>query len=113
MLIEVGHTYLHFGKSYGFSSNRPSEAAKTDFGLRIQRAFQNQIESAAYIVPVLVAAQLSGLESPTAEAAAAILIVGRALFGPLYFAGIPFIRIPAWGMGWISTAVIALAILQN
>ena len=113
LLIEVGFTYAHFGKSYGFSSNRPADATKSALGLRINRAFQNQIESAAYIVPVLVAAHLSGLQSTPAEIAAAVLVIGRAAFGPLYFTGIPFIRIPAWGMGWISTAVIAVAILQN
>ena len=37
LLIEVGFTDAHFGKSYGFPSNRPADANKSALGLRKNR----------------------------------------------------------------------------
>ncbi|MBL4726105.1 MAG: MAPEG family protein, partial [Rhizobiaceae bacterium] len=62
--------------------------------MRIQRAYQNQVESAAYVVPVLAAGALVGLEGSGAETAALLIILGRIAFALLYYTGIPFIRVP-------------------
>ncbi|MEM7711385.1 MAG: hypothetical protein AAF264_11690, partial [Pseudomonadota bacterium] len=57
--IEIMYAYATQGFGYGFSSNRPV-VERTPLGLRIERAYRNQVESAAYIVPVLAAGIAAG-----------------------------------------------------
>ncbi len=113
LMIEVFYTYHTFGTGYGWSSNRKTEKELPDLGKRIKNTLQNQVESATYIVPVLTVAIATGLEHSGAEIAALLIVIGRAAFGPLYYTGVPFIRIPAWGLGWISTAYIAVILLSQ
>ena len=113
LMVEVSYTYLYFGTAFGWSSNRPVNAERSPLGIRIQRTFQNHVETAAYAVPVLGVAAISGLEHGGAQIAALIFIIGRVLFAPLYYTGIPFIRLPAWGAGWISIAYIGAVLLMS
>ncbi len=77
LMIEVMTTYATQGFGYGFSSNRSTNTERPPMALRIQRAYQNQVESAVYGVPVLAAAAITGLESGSAETAALLFIIGR------------------------------------
>ena len=108
--VEIMFTYATQGFAYGFSANRGS-VDRSPFALRIQRAYQNHSESAAYGVPVLAAAAVSGLQSPGVEIAALIFVVGRAAFAVLYYTGITFIRVPAFLMGTLSILYIAYDLL--
>ncbi len=111
LLIEVAYTYRTFGFGFGWSSNRPPRE-RSPLGNRIRNALQNQVESATYIVPALGAAAAVGLEHQGAEIAALIIVIGRVLFAPLYYSGVPFIGLPAWGAGWLGSAYIALILFQ-
>lgn len=107
---EIMFTYATQGFGYGFSANRKS-IERSPLALRIQRAYQNQVESAAYGVPVLAAAAIAGLEGTGVETAALVFIIGRAAFAVLYYTGITFIRVPAFVAGTMSTLYIAYAVL--
>ncbi len=107
--IEIMFTYATQGFGYGFSANR-GEVEHSALALRIKHAYQNQIESAAYGVPVLTAAAMTGLESSSAQMAALIFVLGRAAFAVLYYTGITFIRVPAFVMGSFSSLYIAYAL---
>jgi uncharacterized MAPEG superfamily protein len=113
LFIEITTTYATQGFSYGFSSNRRTITERPPIALRIQRAYQNQIESAAYGVPVLAAAAVTGLESGNAETAALLFIVGRAAFAVLYYSGVSFIRVPAFALGTLSSLYIAYVLLSS
>ena len=108
--LEIMFTYATQGFGYGFSSNRPA-VEKSPLGLRIQRAYQNQVESAAYIVPLLVAGHLTGLAGPTAELVTLIIIAGRAAFMLLYYTGIPFLRVIGFVGGSMGSMVLAYLLL--
>lgn len=109
---EILYTYATQGFGYGFSSNRvPIE--RSPLGLRIQRTYQNHVESAAYGVPVLVAAELAGLEGPDIEMAALVFVVGRAAFALLYYSGITFARVPAFLASTLSTLYIAYSLFVS
>lgn len=110
--LEIMFTYATLGFGYGFSSNRP-KVEKSPLGLRIQRAYQNQAESAAYIVPILAAAAFSGLQGHGAELAALLTVLGRGAFALLYYSGIPFIRVPAFVLGTFPTLYIAYLLLTQ
>lgn len=107
--IEIFFTYATQGFLYGFSANRgPIE--RSPLALRIQRTYQNQVEAAAYSVPVLAAAAVLGLQGADVETAALLFIVGRVAFSFLYFTGVSFIRVPAFLLGTLSTLYIAYAV---
>lgn len=110
--LEICYTYATQGIGYGFSANR-AVVERSPLATRIQRAYQNQIESAAYGVPVLAAAAVLGLEGNGAEVAALVFVLGRAAFALLYYSGIPFIRVPAFLMGTLSTFYIVYAIMVS
>ena len=113
LFVEIMFTYASQGFGYGFSSNRDPSTEFSALGLRIKRAYQNQIESAAYAVPVLVVAAVLGLESSSAEIAALLLVLGRAIFAVLYYSGIPAARLVGFGMGTLSTLFIAYMLVES
>ena len=78
----------------------------------IKSAYQNQVESAAYAVPVLAVAALVDLQSAGAQLAAMLLVVGRAAFAVLYYSGIPFVRVPAFALGSLSILFIAYKLMM-
>ncbi len=102
LTIEIAYAYISQGFGYGFSSNRPI-VERDALGLRIQRAYQNQVESAAYIVPVLAGAAFLGVTGEGPALAAAIIVFGRAAFVLLYYTGIPFIRILGFTCGSLGS----------
>ena len=110
--VEIVYTYATQGFGFGFSSNRPA-VEKSALGLRIQRAYQNQAESASYIVPILAAAALLGVEGNAAEVTASVIVGGRAAFILLYYTGIPFIRILGFMGGSFGSLFMAYLIFQS
>jgi len=110
--FDIMFTYATKGFGYGFSSKREG-GARTGFGLRLQRSLQNQAESAAYIIPALGAGALLGLEGQGVGIAALFIVIGRALFAPAYWTGIPFLRVPFFAMASFGAFYIyAVALLQ-
>lgn len=110
--FEIIYTYAKRGFEYGFSSNRPA-VEHSEFELRIKRTLQNHVESAAYIVPVLLAAELSQIDTPGVELAALLIVAGRAAYSILYYTGIPFIRIPAFSLASLSTVYLAVVTIVH
>jgi uncharacterized MAPEG superfamily protein len=110
--LEIMTTYATQGFGFGFSSNRKI-VERPPLALRIARAYQNQIESAAYSVPILTAAAVTGLQFSGAETAALLFVVGRATFAVLYYTGISFIRVPAFLVGTLSIFYIAFGLIVS
>ena len=103
LMVEVNFMYATQGFTYGWSANRNKEAATfSALSKRISNAYNNQVESAAYSVPVLATAAFTGLESSGAQTAAMIYVLGRALYVVLYYTGIPYARLVGFGMGSLS-----------
>lgn len=64
-------------------------------------------------MPVLAGAAVLGLEGGGVGVAALLIVVGRALFTLLYLSGIPFIRVPAFGLATVSSLYLAIVVLIN
>ena len=112
LVVEVNFTYATQGTKFGWSNNRP-DVEYSALAMRIKNAYGNQVESISYTAPVLAAAALSGLDHSGAEIAALVMVVGRAIYGPLYYAGIPYARLVGFGMGTVSTLYIIAILLSN
>lgn len=113
LMIEIMFTYATQGFAYGFSSNRNPQTTFSELAMRIKNAYKNQVESAAYVVPVLVVAAISGLENDNAEMAALLIVLGRVIFAALYYLGTPFARLIGFGMTTFSTFFIAYTLLAS
>ena len=113
LLVEINYMYATQGFSYGWAANRSKTAAFSPLAQRISNAYKNQVESAAYSVPVFAAAAILGLENSGAETAALIYVIGRAIYGPLYYTGIPYARLVGFGMGSLSMIYIMYAIATS
>jgi uncharacterized MAPEG superfamily protein len=76
------------------------DEAKPAAGLagRLERALRNFIETFPLFVAAIALVHLSGRYRPggLADAGAALYLVGRALYLPLYAAGTPRLRTVAW-----------------
>ncbi|MFQ5439735.1 MAG: hypothetical protein ACE5DK_13005, partial [Paracoccaceae bacterium] len=70
LFVEVNFTYATQGFAYGWSDNRDPNVTFSPLAMRIKNSYNNQVESAAYSVPVLGAAALTGLEHSGAQIAA-------------------------------------------
>ncbi|MGR3342894.1 MAG: MAPEG family protein [Paracoccaceae bacterium] len=102
LFVEINFTYGTQGFSYGWSSNRSADATFSPLALRIRNAYNNQVQSAAYSVPVFATAAFVGLEHSGAETAALIFVIGRAIYGPLYYLSVANLRLVGFGMASLS-----------
>jgi len=109
---EIMYTYATKGIPYGFSANRATPEL-TPFGARLKRTYQNQVESASYILPALIGASLAGLSGQGVELAALLIVIGRASFAALYLTGISFVRVPAFVLGTFSSAYLIYVALTS
>ncbi len=110
LFVEINFTYATQGFAFGWSNNRDPNATFSPLAQRIKSAYSNQVESAAYSVPVMAAAAFSGLESSGAQTAALIYVIGRAIYAPLYYTGIPYVRLIGFLMGSVSMIYILFAL---
>ncbi|MBM2576075.1 MAPEG family protein [Jannaschia sp. Os4] len=110
LTVEIVYAYATQGFGYGFSSNRPA-IERTPLGLRLERAWRNQVESAAYVLAVLAAAAVTGLSGPGPALALALVVAGRALFVLLYYTGLPFARIIGFSTASLGSLYLAVTML--
>lgn len=110
--FEIMYIYATRGFGFGFSANR-AEIERSDFANRIQKVYRNQVESTAYIVPILIAGALAGLDGSGVELAAALIVIGRAAFAILYYTGISFVRVPAFALGSFPSLYLAYLLLTT
>ena len=89
LVIEVNYTYASQGTAHGWSVNRPSVEI-SPLGQRIKNAYSNQVESISYTLPALAGGAIMDIYHAGAHTAALIIVLGRAIFGPLYYSGVPY-----------------------
>lgn len=108
--MDIMYTYYRKGFAFGFSSNR-APYDPDPFGLRIKRTLQNQVESSAYTIPVLVGAALLGADLPGLQAAAAVIVIGRIGYAAMYYTGLPFLRVPFFVMGTLGSLYLGMYVV--
>lgn len=109
----IFHTYATQGFGYGFSSNRAQKTEISAFGKRIANTYNNQVETSAFLVPILVVAALLNIQTDGAQFAAMLILIGRAAFAVLYYTGLPFARVPAFGIANVSALYIVYEIISS
>lgn len=106
LFVEINFTYATQGFAYGWSSNRSQDVTFSPLAKRISNAYNNQVESAAYSVPIFAMAALTGVESAGAETAALIYVLGRVIYAVLYYVGTAGLRLIGFLLGSLSMVYI-------
>ena len=56
----------------------------------LKHAYSNQVESISYTLPALAGGAIMDIDHAGARTAALIIVLGRAIFGPLYYSGVTY-----------------------
>lgn len=80
---------------------------------RLERAAKNMQENMVAFVALALALMVSGLGgNEQAVTGAAIFVVARAFYMPLYAFAVPWIRSLAWTIGWLGMIWMALPLFS-
>ncbi|GJL73858.1 MAG: membrane protein [Nitrosomonas sp.] len=92
------------------AGNQHDLAPWTGANDRLNRAVRNAIEALSIFAPVIVAVEFEGANNAMSALGAQIFFFARLVHGPIYVAGIPYLRTVAWAAGVIGTLMVALAL---
>jgi uncharacterized MAPEG superfamily protein len=77
---------------------------------RLNRALTNFGETFPLFAGAVIAALLAGKLGPLTLWGSALYVASRALFVPLYAAGVPWLRTLVWAVGFVGVALVTSAI---
>ena len=77
---------------------------------RLDRAFRNFLETFPIFVAAVIGAYLAGKLGTLTLWGSALYVAARALYVPLYAAGVPMIRSLVWGVGLAGLVMVLAAI---
>lgn len=80
---------------------------------RTTRAVQNQIESLALFTPIVLIAHMLDANTATSAFGATIYAMSRAIYMPVYWLGVPFVRTLLFTGGLVGTVMVALPIFSS
>ena len=89
-------------------TDRATPLSREGFAGRAARTLQNNLESAAMVVPALATLVALGASNPVVEAAAAIYVAARVVFTASYWAGVNALRSASWGIGMAMIAMLTV-----
>ena len=92
------------------TGNQHDIAPWTDANDRLNRTVRNAIEALCIFAPVVVAVEFAGANNAMSALGAQIFFFARLVHGPIYVAGIPYLRTVAWAAGVIGIIMVALAL---
>lgn len=85
---------------------RDEDLRPTGVAARLDRAQRNFLETFPVFVAAVLMVHLLGREDWLSEVGAVIYVAGRALFLPLYAAGVPWIRTFSWNLATFGLAMV-------
>lgn len=100
-------TPLNQGFGWGLGSRDEPRDVSALQG-RAARTVSNQLEAMTVFVPLVVAAHLAGISTPLTVWGAGLFVAARAIYWPIYWAGIPVVRTIAWAAGGAGLIMIAI-----
>lgn len=80
---------------------------------RLYRAHANFLETFAYFAACVLLVRLLDASGTLSQLGCALYVGGRALFLPLYAAGIPWLRILSWNVATLGLVLVGLQCLVH
>ena len=78
---------------------------------RSDRAAKNMSENLPFFAALVLAAYAAGRQGPLVDQCAAVFLIARVVYWPVYLAGIPYLRTGVWAVSVLALAGIAYAAL--
>lgn len=91
--------------------NRDDVPEPSPFAARADRAAKNMLENLLLFVAVLGAAHWRHVDDAALAMPCLVFVGARAVYAPLYWAGVKYLRTAAWGVGLVGMVLIAKAAL--
>jgi uncharacterized MAPEG superfamily protein len=89
-----------------------SVPAYTGAAGRLDRAFRNYMETFPLFAAALIAAYLMAKLGPLTVWGAGLYVAGRALYVPLYVAGVPVLRSLVWTLASVGLVMVVTALFR-
>ena len=93
--------------------NRDHMRPYTVIGQRALRALANMQEAMPVFLGLALANMIVTPEAAQAVTGAAVFLAARALYLPIYMAGIPVVRTLMWAGSWVGLVMMLLPLLQK
>lgn len=91
--------------------NRADMPEPSPAAARLDRASRNTLENFLLFAALVLAAHAAGISSPQVTLGAQLFAWSRVAFVVIYWAGIPYLRTLAWGVGVVGLGLIAAPML--
>jgi uncharacterized MAPEG superfamily protein len=98
-----------FGNALGNPQN--NKIPHSGWAERLKAAHSNTVENMVVFGPLTIAVVVAGVASEMTAMAAAAFFVSRVVYVVVYMFGIPLLRTLAFLVGWLSSLVMAGALL--
>ena len=110
----VQHAGTVIMRGVGFViSDRSDPMPETGFSGRARRTLQNNLESAAMMLPLVVVLLVTGTGNLTTQAAGGVYLLARFGFSLAYWLGISTVRSVSWAIGMAAIAVTFASVLSK
>ena len=109
ILITAAAVTRQTGLQYNASA-RDKPHPVTGMAARLQRAQANFLETFPFFAIGILALLITGYEDSNATLGAALYVIGRAIYVPLYAFGVPYLRTLVWAASF-SGLVMVLSVL--
>ena len=109
ILITAAAVTRQTGLNYNTSA-RDKPHPVTGMAARLQRAQANFFETFPFFAVGILALLITGYEDSNAALGAAMYVIGRAVYVPLYAFGVPYLRTLVWAVAF-SGMVMVLSVL--
>jgi uncharacterized MAPEG superfamily protein len=93
--------------------NRDHMRPLTVIGLRATRALANMQEAMPVFLGLALANMIVAPEAAQAITGATIFLIARALYLPIYLAGIAVVRTLAWAASWVGLVMMLVPLLDK
>lgn len=94
-----------FGMAYGLGA-RDEQKQLTGVPARVTRAFENFMQTFPIFAAAALSVAVSGRGNGTTHLGAWLYLIGRVVYAPLYFAGIPVARTVAWAASMLGIVLV-------
>jgi uncharacterized MAPEG superfamily protein len=79
---------------------------------RLNRALTNFLETFALFAAAVIACAMAGKLGPLTMWGAALYVIGRALYVPIYALGVPVVRTLAWALSMVGIVMVIVAFFR-
>ena len=88
------------------ASARDKPHPVTGMAARLQRAQANFFETFPFFAVGILALLITGYEDSNATLGAALYVIGRAIYVPLYAFGVPYLRTVVWAIAFTGMVMV-------